>query len=85
MHAIVGIDTDQVGVEGCVMDLRQRQAIGHNGLSQLLVGVRNDVCGVDQPFLRQSGKRTPASISYFNYPVNRIRLDVGFELRCIAK
>ena len=24
VHAIVGIDADQAGVEGCVMDLRQR-------------------------------------------------------------
>ena len=49
VHAIVGVDANQVGVEGGVMDLRQRWSIGHNGVSHLLVGVGNDVCGVEQP------------------------------------
>ena len=92
MHAIVGNDADQVGVEGCVMDLRQRQSIGHNGLSQLLVGVRNDVCGVEQPFLRQSGKQTAAPmgtdhrlqfVKKENARVSRY-FDVQLELSAIA-
>lgn len=49
VHAIVGVDANPAGVEGCVMELRQRQSIRHNGSSHPLVGVGNDLRGVEQP------------------------------------
>ena len=49
MDAEIGIDADQVGVEGRVMELRQRQAIRDHWLPKLLVRVHNDVSGIEQP------------------------------------
>lgn len=48
VQSIVEVDAYQVGVERCVVKLGKRQAIRNDGLSQLLVLIGNDVCGVEQ-------------------------------------
>jgi hypothetical protein len=45
MEPIVGIDADQMGVKGGMMDFRQRDAVGHDWLSEPLVLVGDDVGG----------------------------------------
>ena len=42
MQPIVRVDADQMR-EGCVMDLRQREAVWHHRLAESLVRVRDDV------------------------------------------
>ena len=51
MDAEIRIDSDQVGVERSVMDLRQRQAIWENRLSKLLLRTHDQVGGIEQPWL----------------------------------
>ena len=66
--------------------------MGRNGLSQLLVGDRDDVCGVEQPFLRQSGKRTATPmgtdhrLQFVKKEIARVSryFDVQLELSAIA-
>ena|SRR4051794_13445541 len=48
MEPIVGIDADQMGVKGGMMDFRQRDAVGHDWLSEPLVLVGDDVGGVKE-------------------------------------
>ena len=43
MQPIVRVDADQMRIEGCVMDLRQREAVWHHRLAESLVRVRDDV------------------------------------------
>ena len=53
MHPVVGIDPDQVSVEGSVMDLGERDAVGNDRLAERLVAVGDDVGGVEQHRLGQ--------------------------------
>jgi hypothetical protein len=46
MGPIVGIDADQMGVKGGMMDLREWDAVGHHWLAKPLVLVGDDVSGV---------------------------------------
>src|SRR4051794_21065602 len=48
MDAVVGIDTDQVCIERCMMDFRQRQPVGDHRLPVLLVRIHYDMRGVEQ-------------------------------------
>jgi hypothetical protein len=50
MEAIVSIDADQMGVKGGMMDLRQRDAVGHHWLAKPL-----------GPYRRQCGRRLKAA------------------------
>jgi len=43
VQLIIRVDTDQMSVEGRVMDFRKRDAIWNHRLAELLVLVRNDV------------------------------------------
>ena len=53
VHAIVRIDADQVGVERGMVDLGQRQAVGHDRLAQQFVPVGNDMRRIEQAMLAQ--------------------------------
>ena len=44
MQSIVGIDPDQMGIEGGMMDFGERHAVRDDGLPELLVLIGNDVC-----------------------------------------
>jgi hypothetical protein len=52
MDAEIWVDPDQVGVEGRMMDFRERQPIRHDRLPQLLVCIHDDMSGVEQPGFR---------------------------------
>ena len=56
MQSIVGIDPDQMGIEGGMMDFGERHAVRDDGLPELLVLIGNDVRGVEQPLFGQSGQ-----------------------------
>ena len=62
MDAKVWIDPDQVGVKRGVVDLRQRQTVWDDRLAEVLVGVRDDVCCVEQARLRQTGDGAAAIV-----------------------
>ena len=53
MKPVVGIDADQMGVKGGMMDLRQRDAVGHHWLAELLVIVGDDVGGIQEEWFWQ--------------------------------
>jgi hypothetical protein len=55
----IGVDPDQVVVEGDVVDLRQDDAVGDDRLAEQLVGVRHDVGRVQQMIVRQVADRAP--------------------------
>ena len=65
MQAVVRIDPDQVRVERGVVGLGQRQAVRDNGLPEALGFVRDDVGGVEQPRLGQSGDGVACARSMF--------------------
>ena len=54
MQPIIRIDADQMRIECGVMDLRERNAVWHDGLAQSLVLVSDDVGGVSS-FNRSGG------------------------------
>jgi hypothetical protein len=58
----LGVDADQIGIEGPMMNLRQGQAVRDNWLPKLLVRIRDDVSGIEQPRLGQVRNRTPSSV-----------------------
>ena len=53
VHSAVGVDPDQVVVEGGMVDLREGDAVGDDGLAQEFVGVGYDVGGVEEVVVRQ--------------------------------
>jgi hypothetical protein len=53
MDAEIGVNPDQVSIEGGMMDFRQRQAIRDDRLSKLLVRIHDDVSGIEEPRLGQ--------------------------------
>ena len=59
VDAEIGIDPDQIGVESSVMNFRQRQTIRNDRLTQLLIGIHDDVSGIEQPRFGQMGDRAP--------------------------
>ena len=56
MQSIVGIDPDQIGIEGGMMDFGEWQAVRDDGLPQPFILVGNGVRGVEQPLFGQSGQ-----------------------------
>jgi hypothetical protein len=48
MQPIVGIDADQMGIKGGMMDLRQRDAVGNYWLAKPLVLIGDNVGGVQK-------------------------------------
>ena len=52
MNTEIGVDTDQVRVESCVMEFSQRQAVRDCRLPKLLVGVHDDVSSIEESWLR---------------------------------
>ncbi len=51
VEAVIGIDADQVGIEGRVVDLGERDAVGHDRLSVTGVAVGNDVRRIQESCL----------------------------------
>ena len=62
MQTIVGINADQVGGEGCAMDLRQRQAVRNVEHAGAFVRFGDDARGVEQPPVGQAGQGAPSAI-----------------------
>jgi hypothetical protein len=48
MDAEIRVDPDQMGIESPVVEPRQRQAVRDDRLPQLLVGVHDEVSGIEQ-------------------------------------
>ena len=63
VNSIIGVNADQMGVEGRVMELRQRQTVRDDRLPQLLMRIHYDVRSIEQPGFRQVRNRTPSPIS----------------------
>ena len=51
VNSVIGVDADQVGIEGSMVDFRQRQAIRDDRLPKLLVCIHEDMGGIEQPRL----------------------------------
>jgi hypothetical protein len=47
VNTVIGINADQVSVEGCVVNLRQRKSVRDDGLSQLLVRIDDYMRGIE--------------------------------------
>ena len=62
MDAEIRVDPDQLGVKGCMMELRQRKAIRDDRLPKLLVSIDNDVSGIEQPRIRQVRDRASSAV-----------------------
>jgi hypothetical protein len=58
MQPIVGINTDQMSIESCMVDFGRRYAIGYYRLAEGLILVLNDVGCVEQQRLRQARRST---------------------------
>ncbi len=54
MQSVVRVDSKQMCVKGCMVQLGQGYAIGNFGLTEPLVAIRYDMSGVDQSPFRQS-------------------------------
>ena len=74
MDTKVGIDTDEVCIERCMVDLRERQPIWHDRLSELLILVGNDMGGIQEQRFWQSRQGTPSAV----------RRDHGFPERSLV-
>lgn len=57
----IGSYAEDVAVEGGVVDLAQRQAVGHYGLAER-IGVRNDVGGVEQLAFAQAANGASGAV-----------------------
>ena len=66
MQSIVGIDPDQMGIEGGMMDFGEWQAVRDDGLPQPFILVGNDVRGIKQPLFGQSGQGATPVIGRYN-------------------
>jgi len=62
MDSVIGVDPDQMNIEGRMVDLGQRQAVRDDRLPKLLVRIHDDVSGIEQPRLGQMGDRAAASV-----------------------
>ena len=62
MQPIVGVDADQMRVESGVMNFRERDAIRHHRLAELLVLVRDDMSRVEQQRFGQPRQRAAAIV-----------------------
>ena len=80
VDAVIGVDADQVGIEGRMMDLRQRQAIRDDRLPKLLVRIHDDVSGIEQPRLGQMGDRTATSVGAQDGIPKRCLVQPRFDL-----
>jgi hypothetical protein len=55
-----------MGVEGCVVDFRERDAVADHRLTKQLVLIFDDMSGVEKHRLGEPGQRTPASVGANN-------------------
>ena len=62
VHPAVGVDPDQMVVEGGVVDFRECDAVGHDRLAHQLVGVGHDVGGVEEVVVGQIADRAPVIV-----------------------
>ena len=62
MDSVIGVDPDQMNIEGRMVDLGQRQAVRDDRLPKLLVRIHDDVSGIEQPRLGQMGDRASSHI-----------------------
>lgn len=62
MDPEIRIYPDQVRIEGGMVDLRQRDPVGNNGLPPARIGVVDDVGRVQQQSLRQSRQRAATPV-----------------------
>ena len=58
----VGVDADQVVVEGGVVDLGEGDSVCDHRLSEQLVGVGHDVGGIEEVVVRQVADRAPVVV-----------------------
>ena len=80
MYSVIGVDADQVGVEGGMVELRQGQAVRYDRPSKLLVRVHDDMGGIEQPWLGQMGDRVWSSATR----AAKIRAVSTPERKCIG-
>ena len=62
VDAKIRVDSDQLGVKGRMMQVRQRQAIRDDRLTKLFVRIHDDVSGIEEPRLGDTGDRAPSPI-----------------------
>ena len=66
MQSEVWVDSDEMSVEGRVVDFRERDAVADHRLTKQIVSIFDDVSGVEKHGLGETGKSTPASVGANN-------------------
>ena len=66
MQSIVRVDSDEMGVEGGVVDFRERDAVADHRLAKQLVLIFDDVSSVEQHGLGEAGQSASTSVGADN-------------------
>jgi hypothetical protein len=61
MQSVIRVDSDEMSVEGGVVDFRERDAVADHRLTKLLDLIFDDMGGVEQHGLGETGQSTPTS------------------------
>lgn len=66
MQSEIRVDSDEMSVEGRVVDFRERDAVADHRLTKHLVLIFDDMSGVEKHGLGETGHSTPASVGANN-------------------
>jgi hypothetical protein len=66
MQSEVWVDSDEMSIEGRVVDFRERDPVADHRLTKQLVLIFDDVSGVEQHGLGETGHSTSASVGANN-------------------
>ena len=66
MQSEIRVNSDEMSVEGRVVDFRERDAVADHRLTKHLVLIFDDMSGVEKHELGETGHSTPASVGANN-------------------
>jgi hypothetical protein len=66
MQSEVRVDSDEMSVEGRVVDFRERDTIADHRLAKQLMSIFDNMSGVEQHGFGETGQSTPASVGANN-------------------
>ena len=73
MQSIVGVDSDEMGVEGCMVNFRQRNAVADYRVTQEFILIFDDVSGVEQHGFGEPRESAPTAVGADNrFPERRL-------------
>lgn len=76
---VVGVDPDEILIEGAVMDRAQADAVAHDGVAVFLE-IANDVSGVEQPKLLEPADRALVAVGRQNLTAKAPLMDPDVRL-----